>query len=185
MNVICGLNASEIQPVHKLFNCADNFPPDMMDWFILKSNDLILYYKLFSVIAHTVVLANLMIIVGVLRDKKVRMHQHFLQVAGQALTDLIVGLLSVVYFQTTLMNGGSLWGQQLMCDIFGYGVVAACHTTVFSLAWIAYNRKIRVLDNRSISTRRMLMLYVLFVWVDTLVILFYYSRVGTVRMLSR
>jgi len=182
--LICGLNTSQVQLANYLYACGEEFPADMIDWQMTKNPGISVFCHISGNLGILVVLSNLSIIVGVLKEKKLRKQQHLIQCVCQALTDLVVGLLVSIYYNYILVNGGIFLGKQLGCNIFGVGIVGTCHTTVFSLSWIAYNRKIRVIDNKQVSTGVMLKWYAFGVWGMTFGLLIFYAAFADVRMLS-
>lgn len=185
---ICGFNVSEsarLVPANELFDCEEDFPADLMSWDLREMNPSITTYYLFmGYVGWPISILNLSIIVGVMRSKPLRKQDHNWQVVGQALSDFVIGALSVWFFWTPTVNGWYVSGEQLGCGIFAYIIVGTCNTTLFSLAWIALNRKRQILDNRKAPFRKMAMEYIFGVWGFTFLLLLYYPLVSTTLLLS-
>jgi len=184
MVLICGLNASEFHVANELYACDEDFPADMVDWEITKVAGVLLFYVCNGSLGLLVVVANVSLILGILRDEVLREKQYYLQVVGQAFTDLAVGLLVVGFFIGALINGGTIVLGDLGCRIFGVGIVGICNTTILSLSWIAYNRKVRILESRAVTKRKLLLTYWIGVWGTTAALVVFYASYGRIRMLS-
>jgi len=111
------------------------------------------YYNVISVIGFLILISNLSIIIGVFRDPKLRKQVFTLQIAFQALTDLLVGLLILVFQFGTVLNGYEFVGKSTGCEIYAFCIVGSCHLTLFSLSSIAYCRRKRVLENINVETK--------------------------------
>lgn len=162
-------------------DCGNDISNVVMDWYVSYESSTEAYYVILGLLGLFVCLLNLSIIIGIVRDKKIQ-QLHNLLVAGQALSDLVVGILVVIFNFGTLLNDSVLIGKGTGCAIYGFGIVGTCQTTVFSLALIAFSRKIRILDNGIISTRRMMALYFLGVWGGSAVLLCVYTAITKGRM---
>jgi len=134
-----------------------NFSEDLeIDWGV-QGSSLRAYYIFIAIISIFVLLANASLLVGIVRDPNLR-SLHNLLVAGQAFCDLLVGI-TVFIFTIGPLFAGYFPGQELGCKAYALLIVTSCHATVMSLAFIAYSRKKRIVDNVSLRTREMLLSY--------------------------
>ncbi|GBG29051.1 Octopamine receptor beta-2R [Hondaea fermentalgiana] len=152
-----------------------------LDWSLSSKPGNILYYVVLGILGISVVIANMAIIIGIARDRNIQ-QLHNLLVAGQALSDLPVGLLAAIFNLGSLFNNGQILGGEAGCAVYGFGIVATCQTTVFSLCLIAYSRKVRILDNAHVPMRRMLLLYCCGVWGGSMTLMGIYVLLTTARM---
>ncbi|GBG29050.1 Pyroglutamylated RFamide peptide receptor [Hondaea fermentalgiana] len=118
---VCGftLNLSDVKgtSVHasQLFDCDDDFPDQFVDWDVYKLPAMRIYYPVLTVLGVIICISNLSIVVGVMRDTKLRRQVFLLQVVGQALTDLAVGILIVIFHGGTLAQKGQFLGGETGC----------------------------------------------------------------------
>jgi len=178
---VCGFNVSEGAPMvlaNRLFDCLDNFPADKISWKWDEMGPSVeAYTRVLGDFGIVVTIMNLAVIVGIARSPSLRKEVHNFQIMGQAFSDLWIGVLTVIFLVPPRFNGGfHPWGQT-GCDIFSYGIVASCNTTVFSLAWIALNRKRQILENRKAPFKKVVLEYVFGVWGMTFVLMIYYPQV--------
>jgi hypothetical protein len=176
-------NASEVLSAVALCDCDGTTAllPSQVDWWIGNDPSLVGYWYAMALIALAVVVLNLSLIVGVARDVELHKTHNWL-VCGQALCDLTVGLLISVHHFGTLWNGNRVLGGAVGCAVYGYSVVAACNSTTWSLALIAYSRKVRVLDNCMLPGRRLAAMYVAIVWGGSLLLALFLVLNGAARL---
>lgn len=181
---ICGVLVEPGVLANALSACEDDFPSDLVDWHVDRMPGMVPYYKFFGAIGFMIVVANTLIIVGVLRDVKLRKQLFLLQIVGQAVTDFNVGMLIFIFTFGTMARDWVFLGEEVGCSFYGYAITGTCHCTVFSLTWIAYVRREKVLNNRNVSFKTMKNLYVFGVLGGMFVMAFYYALVTKSRLVS-
>jgi len=141
------------------------------------------YYLLLGFLGIIAIYLNLSLLMGIVRDSRMRKLFH-IQIGGQAVTDLSVGIITAYFNLGTLLQNGELIGGGTGCTIYGFGIVTTCQATVFSLALIAHNRKKSIIfnDKTHVSTKQALLYYLGIVWGSTLIATSYLLVVTRSRM---
>jgi len=125
-----------------------------------------------------IIMMNTPIIIGILRDSKMhKMHNIF--IAGQAFSDLSLGITLFIFFAYSIANKKML-GNQHGCNIMGYAIVLTCHSTVFSLALIAHGRYHSIITNKKYTVYQCLLMILCFVWIPSYIICISYYLLSEV-----
>lgn len=187
---VCGFifNTSDVEAsqIHasEIFQCSEDIPSEYINWDIYSLSAMRKFYPIMALLGFLIMFSNLSIMVGVLRDARLRKQIFLLQIVGQALTDLMVGALILIFYGGTILSDWIFLGEETGCNFFGFAIVTTCHCTVFSLSWIAHARYRKVVKNRNVSVRNLRNGYILGVWGATLFLGTYYSFMTKARLLA-
>lgn len=195
-------NASTGTPVHAslLCDCAESVVEQWeanvssfakgesyameLDWSLKSDFYAWLYNLCLGMLGLAVLVSNLVVIWCILMDKRLHVLHNWL-LCGQALSDLSVGLLTTVFCLVSALQDWMV-ASSIGCQVFGWGIVCTCHSTLFSLSLIAHSRKVRIMDSSSrkpTSLRWYVVYYIVLVWLLPIGLTLCYSQLSSVRLM--
>ncbi len=164
-----------------LCSCYEEISSDIkLDWSVPHDEWSIVYFTITLFAAISGFFINLSLLVGVARTPSI-LQTHTLFVCGQGIVDFTVGTIAAAFSSGAIFLGRIIGGNE-GCVFHSIGIAAACHATLFSLCVIAWSRKTRIIDGRTVRLGENIARYIVFVIFFPLALVVYYRRVTVTRL---
>jgi hypothetical protein len=106
---------------------------------------------------------NTLTIISIVKSKDLFKQTAFALLAGQAMTDLSVGVTSFLYYLVFVQVEGT-FGGAIGCNVFAWMMFFSCYATLGSLSIIAHSRRVIILRNKPVDRKMFLKMFAFWAW---------------------